>query len=210
MHLQLIEDKKALFKDDKLIISASLWHRAVTWYHHNLQHPGHSQLKETMRPVMYKKGMCNTIWSYVESCRSCQINKRHSQKYCHVPPKLVIMTPWQALCVELIGLYTLKSKGSTSIDFMCLTMIDSTTRWFEIVELLNVTKSSFPNKGKGKKATCTNYTKKADTTLDKSSAQISCLVYKTWFSRYPHCWYLMYDNGSKFNITSLPYAINTA
>jgi hypothetical protein len=57
MSFQLIENTKVLCKDDKLIIPASLQHRAVSWYHHYLQHPGHSSLKETMRSVMYWKGM---------------------------------------------------------------------------------------------------------------------------------------------------------
>ncbi len=48
-------------------------------------------------------------------------NKRHSQKYGHVLPKLVIMTPQRALCVDLITQYTLKGKDSTNIDSMCLT-----------------------------------------------------------------------------------------
>ncbi len=73
---------------------------------HYLQHPAHSHLKETMRSMMCWKGMHNTIWSYVKSCRSCQINKRHCQIYGHVPPKLVITTPWQVFCVDLIGPYT--------------------------------------------------------------------------------------------------------
>ncbi len=34
------------------------------------------------------------------------------------------MTPWEALCVDLIGLYTLNGKDGSSIDPMCLTMID--------------------------------------------------------------------------------------
>jgi hypothetical protein len=34
------------------------------------------------------------------------------------------MTPWRALCVDLVGPYTLKGKDGSSIDFMCLTMID--------------------------------------------------------------------------------------
>jgi hypothetical protein len=149
------------------------------WYHHYLQHPGHSCLKETMRSVMYRKGMYNTIRSYVMSCKSCQFNKRHSQKYGRVPPKLVIMMPWRALCVDLIGPYTLKVKDRTSIDFMCLTMINSATSWFEIVELPTLTKLTVPTMGKGKKVTCNKYTKKSETTFDKSSAQISHLVYKT-------------------------------
>jgi hypothetical protein len=48
----LIEDTKGLCKNDKLIIPASLRHRAVSWYHHYLQPPGHSCLKKTMRSVM--------------------------------------------------------------------------------------------------------------------------------------------------------------
>ena len=56
-HFQLIEDANVLCKNDKLIIPASLQHWAVSWYHHYLQHPGHSELEETMRSVMYWKGM---------------------------------------------------------------------------------------------------------------------------------------------------------
>jgi hypothetical protein len=86
--LQLVEDTKVLCKNGKLIIPASLQHRAVVWYHHFLQ----PRLKGTMRYVMYWKGMCTTIRRYLKSYRSCQVNKRHSLRYGHVPPKLVIMT----------------------------------------------------------------------------------------------------------------------
>jgi hypothetical protein len=85
---------------------------------------------------------------------------------------------------------------------MCLTMIDPATSWFEIVELLSVNKATFPTLGKGKKVTCDN-----NSTLrmqlrpfDTSSEQISNLVYKTWFSRYPRCQYIIYDNGSEFQL----------
>jgi hypothetical protein len=138
MGFHLIEDTKVLCKNGKNIIPTSLRHRAVSWYHHYLQHPGHSRLEETMRSVMYWKGMHTTIRKYVKTCQSCQINKRHSQKYEHLPPKLVITTPWKALCVDLIGPYTRKGKDGSSVDFMYLTMIDLTTSWFEIVELPTV------------------------------------------------------------------------
>jgi hypothetical protein len=160
--LQLVEDTKVLCKNDKLIIPASLRHRAVAWYHHYLQHPGHSRLEETLRSVMYWIGMCATIQRYIKSCRSCQVNKRQSLKYRHVPPKLVITTLWRALCADLVGPYTLKGKDSSSIDFMCLTMIDPTTSWFKIVELPTV-KVTVPKSGKGKKATCLDYTKDTET-----------------------------------------------
>jgi hypothetical protein len=71
-----------------------------------------------------------------------------SLKYGHVPPKLVIP-------------YTLKGKDGSSIDFMCFTMINPATSWFEIVELPTV-RATVPKAGKGKKAMCTNYTKEAE------------------------------------------------
>ncbi len=43
------------------IIPASLWHRAVSWYHHCLQDPCHSRLKETIHPWCTGK-VCAT-WS---------------------------------------------------------------------------------------------------------------------------------------------------
>ncbi len=99
----LIEDTKVLCMNGKIIIPASLRCRAVSWYRHYLKHPGHLHLEETMRSMMYWNGMHTTIRRYVKTCRSCQVNKRHSQKYGHLPPKLVITTPWKALCVDLIG-----------------------------------------------------------------------------------------------------------
>jgi hypothetical protein len=169
----LIEDIKVLCKNGKLMIPASLRHKAVSWYHHYLQHPGHSRLKETMRSIMYWKGMRTTVRKYVKSCRSCQVNKKHSQKYRHLPPKLVITTPWKALCVDLIGPYTLKDKDGSSIDFVCLTMIDPATSWFEIAELPTVNQeTTVPPVGKGEKVTFDKNTKVAEPYFDKSSAQI--------------------------------------
>ncbi len=103
---------------------------------------------------------------------------RLSQKYGHLPPKLVITTPWKALCVDFIGPYTLKGKDGLSIDFMCLTMIKPPISWFKIVDLPTVAQEmTVPPMGKGKKVTFEKNTKVAEPYFDKSSAQISNLVY---------------------------------
>ena len=47
----------------------------------------------------------------------------------------MISNPWECLCVNLVGPYTLKGKDSLQIDFMALTMIDPASSWFEITEL---------------------------------------------------------------------------
>ncbi len=70
---------------------------------------------------------------------------------------------------------------------MCLTMIDPTTSWLEIVEIPTAQEMTVPPAGIGKKVTFAKNTKVANY-FDKSLAQISNLVYKTWFSRYPRYW----------------------
>ncbi len=80
-------------------------------------------------------------------------------------------------------------------------MIDPATSWFKIVELPTVNLvTTVPPLGKGKKVTSPKNTTVAETTLDKISVQISNLVYKTWFSRYPGCQYMIYNNGRKFKL----------
>ena len=44
--MKLVENTKALCKDDKLVIPAALHHQAVSWYHHYLQHPGSTRLEK--------------------------------------------------------------------------------------------------------------------------------------------------------------------
>jgi hypothetical protein len=105
------------------------------WYHHYLQHHGNTRLEETMKAAIYWKGMRNSIQSITKSCKTCQVNKKGTQKYGHLPSKIVISTPWEALCVNLVSPYTLKGKDGSSIVFMALTMIDPASSWFEVVEL---------------------------------------------------------------------------
>ena len=61
------------------------------------------------------------------------------------------LSSWEALCVDLIGPYTLRGKDGTEIDFMCLTMINPASSWFEIVELLVTTDAVTPIDSKGQR-----------------------------------------------------------
>jgi hypothetical protein len=110
LEIKLIENMTCVCKDGQLVIPKPLQVRADKWYHYYPQHPGHTRLKEAISAVMYWKGMCTTIRSITKSCRSWQINKRRSQKYGHLPPKTVYTIPWECLCVDLNGPYTLTAK----------------------------------------------------------------------------------------------------
>ncbi len=135
LEIKLIEDTTCVCKDGRLVIPKPLQVHAVKWYHHYLQHPGHTCLEETMNTAMYRKGMRTTIQSITRSCKSYQVNKRQSLEYGHLPPKTVYTIPREWLCVDLIGPYTLKGKDNLQIDFIVLTMINPTSSWFEIAEL---------------------------------------------------------------------------
>jgi hypothetical protein len=165
-------------KDGKMIIPKPLQRCAVSWYHHFLQHPGHTWLEETMKATMYWKAMRTTIRSLTKSCKTCQTNKKRKLKYGHLPSKTVITVPWRALCVDLIDPYTLKGKDGTIIDFMALTMIDPATSWFKVVELPLVRQLK-TIKFNGKESSI------VEEIFDKTSERIAQLVIKAWLSRYP-------------------------
>ena len=136
---------------------------------------------------MHWPGLRKDVRSFVKTCKTCQVQKRKKQKFGKLPTKQVIDKPWEYLCVDLIGPYTLKGKDGSVVDFMCLTMIDPASSWFEIVEL--PVKDILPTDDKTKEAY-----------FDKSSEMISLLVNKCWFSRYPRCKNIIYDNGSEFKL----------
>ena len=107
------------------------------------------------------------------------MNKRRNHKYGKLPAKLAIITPWEALCVDLIGPYTLKGQDGTVIDFMCVTMIDPATSWFEIVELLiSQPVLDIPMGTKGRRGKDTHIQQKQPY-FDKSSATVGNLIKRT-------------------------------
>ena len=64
---QFVEDTQVLCKDGKMVIPKVLQLRAVSWYYHYLQHPGHTHLEEMLHTAMYWKCMKNTIQSHVKT-----------------------------------------------------------------------------------------------------------------------------------------------
>ncbi len=68
LDVRLVDKTYVVCKDGRMIIPKPLKRCAVLWYHHYLQHPGHTQLEETMKATMYWKGMRSTIRSITKSC----------------------------------------------------------------------------------------------------------------------------------------------
>ncbi len=70
LEIKLVENTKCVCKEGRLVIPKPLQRRAVMWYHHYLQHPGHTRLEETINAAMYWKGMRTTIRSITKSCKT--------------------------------------------------------------------------------------------------------------------------------------------
>jgi hypothetical protein len=196
--IRLVDNPSVVCKNGKMVIPKPLQWCVVLWFHHYLQHPGHTCLAETMQAMMYWKGIPTTILSITKSCKACQVNKKRKLKYGHLPPKTIITTPWRTLCVNLVGPYTLKDKDGSVIDFMALTMIDPASSWFKIVELPLVRRLKTTTVD-GRELLA------SEEIFDKSSDCIVQLVIKFWFSRYPRCQYLVYNNGSEFKLNLNTY-----
>ena len=88
--IRLVDKISAVCQDGRMIIPKPLQRRAVLWYHHYLQHPGHRHLYKTMQATMYWKGMRTTIRPITKSCKTCQVNKKQKLMYGHLLPKTII------------------------------------------------------------------------------------------------------------------------
>jgi hypothetical protein len=76
--------------------------------------------------------MRDQIKKYLQACPIYQRNKRKVKKYGHLPPNKAEATPWDKMCIDLIGPYTIRRKGNNDLICKCVTMIDPATGWFEI------------------------------------------------------------------------------
>jgi len=153
----------------KIVIPVPLQTRIAQWYHVYLAHPGETRTEQTIRQHLYWPKLRETVHKVCRTCTVCQKEKKTHKKYGHLPEKEAEAVPWEKLCVDLIGPYSMKRKDKKELTLWCLTMIDPATGWFEMKEIP---------------------TKRAD--------YIANLVEQTWLTRYPWPSQLVFDRGSEF------------
>ena len=134
-----------------------------------LCHLGDTQTEHTLRQIFDWKGLAQQSTTYVRKCPTYQISKATNQKYGKLPPKQDEKNPWDTLCVDLIGPYTIPQKGKELLKLWCLKMIYPTTGWFEMAQIPN-----------------------------KTAAEIADIPEKTWFTRYPLPQRIVFDRGTEF------------
>ena len=145
--------------------------RTVQWYHDTLCHPGETRTEQTIRQHYWWRNLSEDIdiHQFCKKSPVCQKTKTSKKKYGHLPEKKAEATPWDTLCVDLIGPYKITKRGTSDLTLHCVTMIDPATGWFEMRQI-----------------------------PDKRSDTIANIVEMTWFTRYPWPTQLCFDRGKEF------------
>ena len=134
-----------------------------------LCHPGQKRMEETIGQHFWWPQMRDQIREMIRSCDICQRTKKKNIKYRKLPPKKAESTPWDLMCVDLIGPYKIRRKGKNDLVLKVVTIIDPATGWFEIHQY-----------------------------DDKRSITVENIVEQEWFSRYPWPSQVITDRGSEF------------
>jgi Integrase zinc binding domain len=126
------KDQSLICYKDKIVVPKKLQKHITHWYHTVLCHPGINRTEVSIGQHLWWPKMRDQITNFVTQCSICQLNKRQHKKFGELQPKIAETIPWDKLCMDLIGPYTIRRKGKTSLICKCVTMIDPDTGWFEI------------------------------------------------------------------------------
>ena len=122
----------------------------------------------TVRQHFTWKNLRETVKEICSQCPTCQRTKRSTKKYGYLPEKETEAYPWEKLCVDTIGPYTIKNKTTNeTLVLWAVTMIDPATSWFEIKSI-----------------------------VDKTAINVAQVVETTWLTRYPWPQEIMYNRGT--------------
>ena len=164
------KNRELIVRDDRIVLPSSLQKRCVRWYHEMLCHPGETRTEQTIRQHFFWKNLRKDVEDICKKCEICQLTKRKTIKYGHLPPKEAESEPWEVLCVDLIGPYKIRNIHSKKdLELWCLTMIDPATGWFEMVRIPK-----------------------------RDAFTVAQLAEYTWFTRYPWPQQIIYDRGTEF------------
>jgi len=83
---------------------------AVQWYHTYLFHPGINRTELNLRQHFTYKNLREVVLKMCGTCPTCQKTKKSTKQCGHLPEKQAEATPWEKLCVDLIGPYHIKMK----------------------------------------------------------------------------------------------------
>ncbi len=92
----------------------------IEWYNETLMHPDINCTESAMKQHFIWPTLHDDVEKYCKSCITCQKTKETKQTYDHLPPKMTEATPWDTLCIDLIGPYTVKKQAKRNGNYIAL------------------------------------------------------------------------------------------
>ena len=65
--------------------------------------------------------------------------QKKKKKYNKIPPKNVELIPWDTVCIDLVGPYTVTNQKDNDRFLNAITFLDPAIGWFEIAETTDKT-----------------------------------------------------------------------
>ena len=113
-------DIDLICRSDKIVVPKVPQKYALNWYHTYLLYPGSDRTELTIRQHLYWENMQADIRAHVRTCDTCQKTKKY-KKYGHLPEKTAEAVPWERLCIDLIGPYTIEREDIPIFQYQFIT-----------------------------------------------------------------------------------------
>ena len=121
-----------VFYRNKIIIPATLVKPIINWYYANLNHPGFTQIFETINAHFTCKHLQKFVNQHVSQCIICNQQKTSTKKYGHLPPTNAIYAPWECVHIDLFGPWTFQCSNGIDHVLKAVSIIDNGLRWIEL------------------------------------------------------------------------------
>ena len=151
----------------KIFIPHSMIRDVLRWYHLILGHCGTTKLYDTVRARFYIPGLSVYCRDFI-CTEQCHLYKNQGPGYGQLPPREANLVPWNEVCIDLIGPWTIVVNGQV-LEFKALTSIDPVTNIAELIRIEN-----------------------------KTSKHVSEQFENSWLARYPRPNRCIHDNGGEF------------
>ena len=133
------QNHRLILQKRKICLPTEIQKETLDWYHEILYHPGETFAEHTLRKYFDWKFFRTTVHNVCKKFPTCQRAKTNNHKYVKLSPKQAEKNPWDTLCVDLVGPYTIPHKGKNQLKLWCLTMIDPAKGWFKMAQIPNKT-----------------------------------------------------------------------
>jgi Integrase zinc binding domain len=94
-----------------------------------------TRTEQTIVQHFWLKALKEDVQKQFSTCDICQRTKKTLTKSGTLLEKEVEAEPWETLCVDMVGPYTIKRRGAEAPTLWCVTMIDPATGWFKMKEV---------------------------------------------------------------------------